>query len=711
MFPIIIFTKKIEKMVEKPNIISQIENPTGGIDYVLKNGSKLGNVIGFLPNGIINKGVTGIGATTLEIKCRRHSIIVQPLKVTAQAKANKHKELMFFDTSTEHKELHKKLQDSLNNQDLPFKKIILVIDNLSKLVRELGDEIYEYFILFDEIDFMQGSSTYRSAIEEGVDIAKKHGNFAFITATYLAHSDPELVDIPKSSFKYENAELIDLEVSYYSSHLDARPKHKATINKLYSYLRFAIPQSEVKFLVAVNSVKSIEKIADALVSNEIVSKNDISINISQGVADNLQVVEKFSGKFISDDKLPCRINFITSAYFNGYDIIEENPYELLLFSSPIKEGLLLTPHEILQIHGRNRVKNGISRAILFMHDIKKSELPIEAFVEYTIEGWLDFAHTQLKAANCEYEHQAKYLSKMKNQGQALQNLFESSFEERRQQQYYFARKRNLNALDSELGKAPFNLKPHISYFKIDYWLHYYGSLASSAIGEEVIFVDSSNGEEEHEMLSRETGYTHLTLMDYNISAKKESQRYPYIGIESQKKNFSESLEGALKQLLDNKFTDREIKFSGTASKLLQVYNSGIPRYTHKSLVECFANLKSAQELQILSNYIKIHSFKKHNLFLLALKECGLKVGVSYSTTELSEIIKETFLVLNRPAKRGQVLSQQKVKSILGPCFSFKQSSKAVKKRGAKNYILKAHNPFPGLVKKKNAIYTEEIFYI
>jgi hypothetical protein len=698
-------------MVDGGKIISTTQNNSGGADYILENGSKLGDVIGFLPNGIINKGVTGIGATTLEITCKRHSIIVQPLKVTAQAKAKKHNELIFFDASTTHKELHKQLQDSLNNQAFPFKKIILVIDNLSKLVRELGDEIYEYFILFDEIDFMQGSSTYRSAIEEGVDIAKKHKNFAFITATYLAHSDPELVDIPITSFRYDNAELIDLEVSYYSSQLDARLKYKATINKLYSYLCFAIPQSEVKFLVAVNSVKSIQKIADALVSNEIVSKNEISINISQGVADNVQVVEKFSGKFISDDKLPCRINFITSAYFNGYDIIEEKPYELLLCSSPIKEGLLLTPHEILQIHGRNRVKNGISKAILFMHDIKKSELPIEAFAEYAIEGWLDFAHTQLKAANCEYEHQAKYLSKMKNQGQALQKLFESSFEERRQQQYYFARKRNLNALDSELGKAPVKLKPDISYFKIDYWLHYYGSLASSAIGEEVIFVDSTNGEEEHELFSREIGYTHLTLIDYNLSAIKESHRYPIISIESEKKNFSESIEAALKQLRDNKFNDREIKFSGIASKLLQVYNSGILRYTHKSLMECFDNLKSAQELNILSNYIKIHSFKKHNIFLSALKECGLKGGVSYSTTELSKIIIEAFLLLNRPARRGQVLSQQMVKSILGPCFSFKQSSKAVKTRGAKNYILKAHNPFPGLVKRSGVIYTEEFIDI
>ncbi len=698
-------------MIDKEKILANSSNESGGIDYILKNGSKLSDVIDFLPNGIINKGVTGIGATTLEIKCLRHSIIVQPLKVTAQSKAKKHEELIFFDASTTNKELHKQLQRSLDNQDLPFKKIILVIDNLSKLVKELGNQIYEYFILFDEIDFMQGSSTYRSAIEEGVDIAKKHGNFAFITATYLAHSDPELKNVPKSSFKYEDIELFNLDVIYPYSSKEARAKYHVTINRLFSYLCNAIPQSEIKFLVAINSVNAIEKIANALVNNEIVEKDEISINISQGLAENLQLVKKFSGKYISDDKLPCRINFITSAYFNGYDIIEDVPYELLLVSSPVKEGLLLTPHEILQIHGRNRVKNGISKTTLFMHDIKKSELDVEVFADHDLEGWLEFAQSQLNGAKCEYEHQAKYLSKMKNQGQALQRLFESSFEERTKQQYYFPRKRNLNALESELGLAPLKLVPDISYFKIDYWLHYYNALASSAILEEWDFADTSAGEDFTLFFSKDLSYIHKILLEYNILATKAHVDFPYLKIESEKKKFPESLETAIKQLKEYKFSDREIKFSGLANKIHQVYKLGILQYTQSSLLECISNIKSVQELNTLSNFLKIHSYKKHNLFVLALEENGLKEGVSYSTGQLSDIIIQTFLTLNRPARRGQELTPQKIKCILGACYSFEQSSKSVKKKGQKNNILKAYNPFPNLVKKKKAIYIEEAIYL
>jgi hypothetical protein len=92
---------------------------------------------------------------------------------------------------------------------------------------------------------------------------------------------------------------------------------------------------------------------------------------------------------------------------------------------------------------------------------------------------------------------------------------------------------------------------------------------------------------------------------------------------------------------------------------------------------------------------------------VALEENGLKEGVSYSTGQLSDIIIQTFLTLNRPARRGQELTPQKIKSILGACYSFEQSSKGVKKKGQKNSILKANNPFPNLVKKKKVIYIEE----
>ena len=73
----------------------------------------LSDTITELPHGIINKTETGIGATTLELNSKRNSIIVEPLKVTASAKAKKHKALYvgspigFFKKKIEQKDIQR----------------------------------------------------------------------------------------------------------------------------------------------------------------------------------------------------------------------------------------------------------------------------------------------------------------------------------------------------------------------------------------------------------------------------------------------------------------------------------------------------------------------------------------------------------------------------------------------------------------------------
>lgn len=678
-------------------------NQTGGLDYILVNGTKLGEInqdLPFLPNGIINKGVTGIGATTMEIKSPRHSIIIQPLKVTAQSKALKHKELIFFDSNTPSNQLIKQLEAREKDINFPYKKIILVIDNLKKLIEELGTDFLEYFMLFDEIDFMQGSSTYRSTIEEGVDIAKKQMNFSFITATYLEHSDPELASLPITTFKYELPELLKLNVSFVSWDQTARIKFKTTLNRLYSYLCAELPIHKCKFLVAINSVYSIEKVAEALVVNGIMKREDISVNISQGIADNNELISKYSGKLIEHDKLPCKLNFISSAYFNGYDIIEDEPYQLILFSSPNKEGLLLTPHEILQIYGRNRNKNGVSSAILFIHDIVQSELSVPEFIDFTKQDWLEFAGNQLNAAKCEFEHNAKYLSTKKNeQALSIQKLFQIGFEQRGQNSYTFTRLRNENALGYELRLEKMSLFPAISYFKIDYWLHYYNALRTSALSEYWNFINEDETEIETELFSNELTYVHEKLAEYNIQASFFRNKIPYLKIEELKKSFKELVTESLEIIKKTKLEDNRIQFSGLTSKVNQVYDLGRNHYTTIILTNCIKKLKNKKELELLLAYLKSITKEEHSLFLYALKSQGLKENVAYSTGQLGEIIIQAYLSLNRPMLKGASLSLQKVRLILGIYFRLQVSSEGVAKKGQKYYKLRSYNPFPTLIKK------------
>lgn len=53
---------------------------------ILEEGKKLSDIFYTTPYGVVKKNVTGIGATTLELRCERNSIIVVPTKALAYEK-------------------------------------------------------------------------------------------------------------------------------------------------------------------------------------------------------------------------------------------------------------------------------------------------------------------------------------------------------------------------------------------------------------------------------------------------------------------------------------------------------------------------------------------------------------------------------------------------------------------------------------------------
>lgn len=690
--------------MNEEKICSKVPNQSGGIDYVLKNGTYLNEVIDFLPNGIINKGVTGIGATTLEIKCSRHSIIIQPLKATAELKSVKEDNLFFYNVSI--KTIDSLLDDYLNDSSKHFKKIILVVDNLGRLISKLGEESKNFYLLFDEIDFMQGSSTYRRSIEEAVDIAKVHGNFAFITATYLEHSDPELELLPKTSFKYENSIDINLLVRYISdSKVDVLRKVNVTLNHLYSYLVHSLPKDNDHYMIAINNLAYIEKIADALITLGILEKDDISLHVSENIQDNKEIINKYSAKRLVSDTFPTRVNFITSAFFNGYDINETLPFNLILFSSPIKDGMLLTPHEILQIYGRNRNINGIKDFILFTHDITSNELDFPEFIQFDKDKWMEFANVQFESMLCETKKQSKYLKNNNLEKTAIKKLFDYGFEQRSEYAQYLTRLKNKSAYYHEVRGVDKQLVPAISYFKIDYWLHFYGSLKQSSL-----MVKNNSVEDGEEYSSIQNEYMDLVLSKYSIKSKLLTSPYTFRRMEELKKSFKDRMEESITTLKKNRF-NVNFTYSPFTKNLLDIIIAANKKYKRESIIETLDIIDKKSELDLLNQYVNITGGKKKSAFLFLL-ERDIDEKKSYSTLELEKIIKDVFAELNLTPLRGkEKLSMQRLRVYFGVNYKFTQTSKNSRKKGGKNYILTKHEPFPSLVKKDKVVYIEESFIL
>lgn len=176
-----------------------------GCFCTLEDGDKLGDFFDCLPYGIINKTIPGIGATTLEIKSDRNSIIVVPTKSLAYTKYKRteaesgENSCMYigspFGTIT--KDITQKdINTYLEINNGKKKKFLVVADSLPKVLKAIGKYNYtDYFLMIDEIDTLQTDSVYRPALEKVIDYYEefKKENRAVVSATMIELTHPELL--------------------------------------------------------------------------------------------------------------------------------------------------------------------------------------------------------------------------------------------------------------------------------------------------------------------------------------------------------------------------------------------------------------------------------------------------------------------------------------------------------------------------------------
>lgn len=378
----------------KNNSLTTIEVSSGVTTITIKRRksktmlTRLGDVLNCLPNGLIKKDETGMGATYLEFTSSRNSIIVEPIKVTASAKA-KHHNALYVGTPTE---LHpKKITDAViseyitNNSD-KFKKIVVVADSLPRLIKALGETAYnDYFLLVDEVDSFQTDAGFRGRMENCLDIYKMFPpeRRALVSATVLSFSDPVLKEEPITVIRYDEPyrRTIDL---FFTNQTKIVAVNMAQA-KLEQY-------PDDKLMIAFNSVSGCRTIAEELLSRGLVKKEDIkvlcSINSKEEVRDYYTE--------LTSDVLPGKVNFFTSAYFSGFDLNER--YHLISISSNTNVIHALSDRRLKQIAGRCRDKHGLlSETIIHddvpLHTLRKAQ-------KFTEEDLIKAAKKELDAIKC-----------------------------------------------------------------------------------------------------------------------------------------------------------------------------------------------------------------------------------------------------------------------------------------------------------------------
>lgn len=143
-------------------------------------------------NCILNKRLTGLGATHSEIHSKRSSIIIEPNVPVILGKLDNNDNLEAVYAKCSLYNLKRYLQ-----MDIEYKKIITTPESFHKIRKaavELNIDIFKtFFCLFDECEKITQDIDYRRKISQPIYDFFKFEQKAFVSATPLPMSHPEFV--------------------------------------------------------------------------------------------------------------------------------------------------------------------------------------------------------------------------------------------------------------------------------------------------------------------------------------------------------------------------------------------------------------------------------------------------------------------------------------------------------------------------------------
>lgn len=323
--------------------------------YKINKGQYLSDILPLIPsNTILYKKITGIGATTAEIKAVRHSIIVVPNKPVIDSKCKKHKNIIGVYEGVSTNEVINRLI-----ADTSFHKIMVTPESyhkVKKACQKLNISLYStFFMLCDEAHQYIDDADFRSEMIETMNDFFLFENKALVSATPIEFSDPRFV-----SQGFVKIEIIPT----YNYRYNITAIHT---NSIYMEIKNILHTSTNEICIFLNSVDMIHSLIEKLDIG-----NDCAVFCSE------KGVRKFIGEYNfpnayhswCEDKMK-RISFFTSRFYNAFDLELSYQPDVLLITDVFATHYtwLDLNTDCIQILGRFR--NGINSAIHIFNSHRK----------------------------------------------------------------------------------------------------------------------------------------------------------------------------------------------------------------------------------------------------------------------------------------------------------------------------------------------------
>lgn len=313
---------------------------------------RLNEVLPEIPtNVILNKTVTGCGATYTEIKTPRNSIIVEPNRPViygkcAQAK-HKNDNLKGVYQGIYQKEIVKYLEKT--KREGKFIKIMTTPESFQKVIDALEevdiDIRFECFVLFDECEKLTKDCDYRQDITLPMDLFFECQNKAMVSATPIT----ELSDPRFKSFKE-----IKIEPTYdYKQDLNLITTNN--VLQVSNSVIHSMIETGKPLFIFINSTDMIHALMKKL---NIVEQS--AVFCSEKSVDKLKQLKIKAAYEDWNTAKMKQVNWMTSRFYSALDIeLEEQPNVLMITDVYIAQWTMFDPFtDSVQVIGRFR--NGVS---------------------------------------------------------------------------------------------------------------------------------------------------------------------------------------------------------------------------------------------------------------------------------------------------------------------------------------------------------------
>ena len=424
------------------------------IEYITINaGQRFDAVMPEIPtNSIINKTVTGCGATYAEINAPRHSVIIEPNVPVIEGKMKKHPQILgvFEGVTTED------IIDFLNtNYNDGYLKIMTTPESFPKvrsaMVQTHTDMYGEWFMLFDECERTIQDAGYRGSITLPMDDFFRCKQKAMVSATPIIPSDPR--------FEQQGFTMKILRPTY-----DHKPKMWLIhTNDTVGWVRTLMGQVKGKghpLCIFLNSTDTIHRM---ICTYKIEKRCKVFCSY-----ESVKKLRKrdFSRAYSSLGELD-EINFFTSRFFSAVDIeLPTTACVLIVTDLSFAAHTVIDPTtEAVQIVGRFR--NGVEDAAHIFSTNKempcKSREEIATRLEECEAVYKQVLQIEASGAGCDTRAQAlegmDYKRFMNADGTRNWFMWDNAYDDERIKRYY---------TDAELVREEYAKAFHTNYVEYIY---------------------------------------------------------------------------------------------------------------------------------------------------------------------------------------------------------------------------------------------------